>query len=232
MVHCNQRVRFAATWREEFFEVPYYDLISRIKPQIETLTGTNWETPAYSDLETLFREYELFSRRLSFGDLPAYKYMVYLRHHGFPSPLMDWTRSPYVAAYFAFRRITGKHVCIYVFCESPRNMKFRSSDRPTIHRFGPYVQSHKRHFLQQSEYTICASFQGEWFFVPHEGVFDRGDKHEVVQQDVLWKFNLPAMEQVKVLRLLDEYNLNGYSLFGSEESLMETMAFRELRFRE
>src|SRR5215831_1616896 len=93
----------------------YYDLISRIKPRIETFTGTNWETPAYSDLETLFREYELFSRRLSFGDLPAYKYMVYLRHHGFPSPLMDWTRSPYVAAYFAFRRITGKHVCIYVF---------------------------------------------------------------------------------------------------------------------
>src|SRR5215472_14759972 len=23
MVHCNQRVRFAATWREEFFEVPW-----------------------------------------------------------------------------------------------------------------------------------------------------------------------------------------------------------------
>ena len=26
MVHCNQRVRFAATWREEFFEVPLRDL--------------------------------------------------------------------------------------------------------------------------------------------------------------------------------------------------------------
>src|SRR6516225_142802 len=24
MAHCNQRVRFAATWREEFFEVPEY----------------------------------------------------------------------------------------------------------------------------------------------------------------------------------------------------------------
>src|SRR5262244_2135842 len=24
MAHCNQRVRFAATWREEFFEVPSY----------------------------------------------------------------------------------------------------------------------------------------------------------------------------------------------------------------
>jgi len=27
---------------------------------------------------------------------------------------------------------------------------------------------------------------------------------------------------------LDEFNLNAYSLFGSEESLMETLAYREI----
>src|SRR5262245_57219709 len=26
MAHCRQRVRFAATWREEFFEVPYIEI--------------------------------------------------------------------------------------------------------------------------------------------------------------------------------------------------------------
>jgi hypothetical protein len=35
-------------------------------------------------------------------------------------------------------------------------------------------------------------------------------------------------ERQKVLKILDEVNVNAYSLFGSEESLMETLAVREL----
>jgi len=29
-------------------------------------------------------------------------YWTYLRHYGFPSPVLDWTVSPYIAAFFAF----------------------------------------------------------------------------------------------------------------------------------
>jgi hypothetical protein len=32
-------------------------------------------------------------------------YWTYLRHHGFPSPLLDWTVSPYVAAFLHFLRV-------------------------------------------------------------------------------------------------------------------------------
>ena len=46
-------------------------------------------------------------------------------------------------------------------------------------------------------------------------------------RDTLWKFNLPSTERVKVLRLLNEYNLNAFSLLDSEETLLETMWFRE-----
>lgn len=67
----------------------------------------------------------------------------------------------------------------------------------------------------------------EWCFVPHEGVFERSDPDDP-NVDILWDFNLPATERLKVLSLLDRFNLNAFSLFGSEESLMETMAFREL----
>jgi len=50
-------------------------------------------------------------------------------------------------------------------------------------------------------------------------------------QDLLWKFSIPTSEKFKVLRRLDLYNLNAFSLFSSEESLMQTMALREFHFR-
>jgi hypothetical protein len=46
--------------------------------------------------------------------------------------------------------------------------------------------------------------------------------------DVLWKIVIPPSERTKVLSLLDRFNVNAYSLFGSDESLMETLAVREV----
>ena len=151
--------------------------------------------------------------------------MVYLRHHGFPSPLLDWSRSSYVAAFFAFRDLQpeGGKRSIYAFCEMPEGHKGGVVGEPQIRSIGPYVRSDPRHFRQQSDYTICASFDHSWRFHSHEDVL----VHRRPEQDFLWKFDLPSTERIKVLRLLNDYNLNAFSLFDSEETLLETMWFRE-----
>jgi hypothetical protein len=206
----------------------YYRLtVHRVRPSVEALTREVWEVPDYdTKMEHAFRsDRELFSLR-RFPSVSFYRYMAYLRHHGFPSPLLDWTSSLNVAAFFAFRDIGKAETrSIYVYCESPEGTKGGAAGEPAMRAIGRYVRTHARHFRQQSDYTICTAFEEQgvgWRFHPHEPVFwNRG------RQDCVWKYDLPSTERIPILKSLDQYNLNAFSLFDSQETLLETMWLRE-----
>lgn len=207
--------------------VGYYDTIYSAKPEIETYTGKRWEIPVPHDYAARFNDAPLFARQLFEGE-QIYEYTVYLRHHGFPSPLLDWSRSPYVAAFFAMRDPPpgAERVAIYAFLEYASGAKVTVGGLPTISGVDPYVAGHRRHFQQQSQYTVCTIDVGDGAprYGSHQEAFVNADG----DQDILWKFRLPVSQRMDVLRTLDLYNINAFSLFGSEESLMDTMAMREL----
>jgi hypothetical protein len=59
------------------------------KPQIEAFTEEGWDIPTVQSVMRLLEDYDSFSVDLDNGNFPAQQFMVYLRHHGFPSPLLD-----------------------------------------------------------------------------------------------------------------------------------------------
>jgi len=199
----------------------YYRVLCAAKPQIETFTGTTWEkVPSFGEYEKEVGEEGL----LPPGKFPAYDYFVYLRHHGFPSPLLDWTRSPYVAAYFAFRDVssTADTVSVYAYCEYTAGHKSGASNVPKIKGLGPYVRSHRRHFQQQSEYTICTIHRdGEHAYACHEDAF-AGNKED---QDELWKFDIPSTEREKVLKRLEQYTFMHSHYLGLRKALWRHWPF-------
>lgn len=211
----------------------YHRLISAVKPQIESFTHSNWNILSYPHGFNKWLEEngnlipETFGWSIEFQN--TYSYMTYLRHYGFPSPFLDWTSSPYIAAYFAFRQsLQGKNnISIYVYVEL--KSRLRAGSGPFIYTFGPYVTTDPRHFLQQSQYTVSMIYDNEWRYAPHEETFAHSS---YTDPECLWKFNIPYSERLKVLKYLDEYNINAYSLFGSDESLMETMTLREIHFKD
>jgi hypothetical protein len=206
----------------------YFNLISEIQPAIETFTGGQFSTPDGLEVGGTCHDSEVLGLEQLLRSHATY--LAHLRHGGFPSPLLDWTGSPYVAAYFAFHHAVEEgDVAIYAYRERTDNFKITGINEPRIVSFGPLIKTHKRHFRQQSRYTACVKFEnGRWSFAAHDSVF--GQKN-YLKQDLLWKITIPASERLKVLRFCDQVNLNEFTLFDTEEGLLEMQAMRVFDLR-
>ncbi|MCH7548919.1 MAG: FRG domain-containing protein [Candidatus Krumholzibacteriota bacterium] len=193
-------------------------------PQLESYLDISWQMPEWDEVTNTYKE-EFRAQR---ANLPHYDYLVFLRHHGFPSPLLDWSRSAYVAAFFAYaEKADCDRVAIFAYIERPKGTKGGWVGEPKIEVMGPYVRTHRRHFQQQSWYTIASEADSETKdhkFVSHHEVVDKDPE----DQDVLVKITIPQSDRQKALKNLFEYNISYFSLFQDTDSLVRMLAYKEL----
>jgi hypothetical protein len=207
---------------KEWTSADYALLVWNLAPRIESFTDRDWRLPSdIAGMEALAKQGHWASYQV-----PCYEYWSHLRHHGFPSPLLDWTASPYVAAFFAMAdQRAAERAAVFAYIEMPTGGKSGWQGAKIISVQGPNVRTHKRHFLQQSWYSVCTRLEGREFkFSCHEDVF-AGDHGS---QDVLYKITLPRAERLDILRHLQEMNINAFSLFQTEDALMETLAVQDI----
>lgn len=212
----------------------YYRKIGASKPAIETLSGLRWDKfPEFPEFEKLVKEnFSTYAwlDMLLMRTPDIYEYLVYLRHHGFPSPLLDWSASPYVAAFFAFDSPPreAERVAVYAFLQDAIH---GGSGDAHLFVVGPYLRSDPRHLLQQCRYSMCVAIDignDDYVFRPHHS----GLSGATGPEGELLEITIPVEERLAALKQLDLMNINSFSLFGSDDSLVRTIARRELLFRD
>jgi hypothetical protein len=171
--------------------------VSRIpKATKDNIPG--WLIPAY-----------LGRRRM----LPNQALLCYLRHHGFPSPLLDWTESAYVASFFAYSEMrTGtREVSIYVHLPT-RNDPSKKQDFkvPVSYALNQRHNPTERHASQKCVQTVALVVKKDRaLMIPHE---------KANQLSYLAKITMPGSCRKSVLADLSDMNISHYDLFGGGRS--------------
>jgi len=161
-------------------------------------------------------------------------FMAKLRHHGFPSPLLDWTECSLIAAFFAFTDIpdNAERVAIYTFRKHTGDMSadWHCESSPTAIEVGHNIPGIERHENQKSNYTLCVQQDNtndfkNAIFVNMEKDINRpsvctdsngNDVNMGLVENVTNKYTIPVSERNKVLKKLQTKGINRCFLFQDE----------------
>lgn len=147
------------------------------------------------------------------------EFLAFIQHNGFPTPLLDWTESPYIAAYFAFEGVNHfkpqpEHVAIFAFNQSAWTSTFKQVYDFTD--FTPHVSVLRPRQIGNHELAVQ---QGCFTVTNVLDVEQHIRFNESAERKFLIKYELDVRERPKVIRELSLMGVSAVQLMPSVEAV-------------
>jgi hypothetical protein len=181
------------------------------------------------DIQVLHRQLSAKTKHLFNLDNPKENgaFFSLVQHHSYPTPLLDWTFSPYVAAFFAYRGISNieaskaketEKVRIFVFDQEKWKtdwvqLQMLSPASPHL-SLGEFLAiENDRTIPQQAASTVTNIDDIESYI----------KTKETDEKKYLWAIDLPIRDRSQVVRELNYMNITAGSLFPGLDGACEEL---------
>ena len=195
----------------------YNHWLDTIKPELQSFSGQKFDSVHQQTAGT---------NSTANTNTALTELLIYTRQHSFPSPVIDFTRSFYVALFFAVfkmqipsRNAKRKFSIITTFADFIKLSKnIERINTGNIHFF------HKRHYVQQAVYlyNIAGTLSNK---TNNEGSGEE-PKYTQITEQFFRKYSVPITERVNIIEELNLMNINPYTLFETDDALMQTLAWK------
>lgn len=160
-----------------------------------------------------------------------------MQHHGAPTRLLDWTKSPYVAAYFAVESVRDQDGAIWYFHSNSLEVRLRRLGEPTM---DDAIKDFNGYFSSENDKSCCYLFerkqkiermvtqQGCFTVSPdvvadHAAIIEKALAKNDEGKELFRKIIIPAELKPEFLLQLHRLNVNGIALFPGIDGLGRSM---------